>query len=239
MTDMLFVDADIIAYRAAAAAETAIDWGEGEWTLHSHDPEVFRMMDTFIDKLKQDSGIKDVVACISDKLNFRKEVAPYYKENRKDTRKPMSLGNAKEYLYDMYDGMIMRKLEADDVLGIAGTTDPSVVIWSLDKDLLTIPARHFIDGEIVEISKEDADYQFFYQTLTGDSTDNYSGCPKVGPKNAEKILAKAKGAEEMWTAVVAAFEKAGLNEDVALENARLARILRTTDYNGEVILWTP
>jgi len=74
------------------------------------------------------------------------------------------------------------------------------------------------------------------QTLMGDSTDNYKGCPKVGLKTAEKILAE----NSTWETVVAAFEKAGLSEEDALENARLARILRDGEYNnetGEVKLW--
>ena len=239
MSDTLYLDADIIAYRAASAAESAIDWGDGMWTLHSFEPDVERLMEMFIDQLREQSGINNFVACISDKQNFRKEVASYYKANRKDTRKPMLLNYAKEYLHEKYKGIIIPKLEADDVLGIMAGTDPDCVIWSLDKDLLTIPARHFIDGKHVTIDKKEADYWFYYQTLVGDSTDNYSGCPKIGPKKAEKIL---EDSEDYWASIVAAFEKAGLNEDVALENARLARILRAEDFNPltqEVILWEP
>lgn len=239
MSDTLYLDADIVAYRAAAAAENPIDWGNGEWTLHSFEADVERLMELFIDQLKEQSGITNVVACISDKQNFRKEVASYYKANRKDTRKPMLLNYAKTYLHNKYKGMIIPKLEADDVLGIMAGTDPNCVIWSLDKDLLTIPGRHFIDGELVEITQDEADRWFYYQTLVGDSTDNYSGCPKVGPKKAEKIL---EDSEDYWASTVAAFEKAGLNEDVAIENARLARILRAEDFNAEtreVILWNP
>jgi len=44
----------------------------------------------------------------------------------------------------------------------------------------------------------------------------------------------------MWPVVVAAFEKQGLTEDDALVQARLARILRPNDYDGESItLWQP
>jgi len=42
--------------------------------------------------------------------------------------------------------------------------------------------------------------------------------------------------------VVAAYNKKGLSEEVALENARLARILRNGEYDtdtGEVKLWNP
>ena len=91
---------------------------------------------------------------------------------------------------------------------------------------------------MVTITEEEANYNFFYQTLVGDSTDNYSGCPTVGPKTADKLLSSGWG----WDTVVATFEGKGLSEEVALENARLARILRNNEYDtdtGEVKLWHP
>jgi DNA polymerase-1 len=131
-----------------------------------------------------------------------------------------------------------RNLEADDVLGILATKNPDTIIWSEDKDLLTIPAKHWINGELATITEEEANYNFLFQTLVGDSTDNYSGCPTVGPKTANKLLSSGC----TWDTVVAAFKSKGLSEDVALENARLARILRDGEYNtetGEVKLWQP
>jgi len=58
---------------------------------------------------------------------------------------------------------------------------------------------------------------------------------------AERILdAVGPSLDEMWQAVVAAYEKQGLDESAALTQARLARILRPCDYASEsVTLWTP
>ena len=91
------------------------------------------------------------------------------------------------------------------------------------------------------------------QTLTGDATDGYKGCPSVGAVGAKKILddalalAKSNDHEKfnnwyMWIAVVKAFEKAGLGEEEALVQARVARILRTPEYDHKkrkVKLWSP
>jgi DNA polymerase-1 len=234
----LLLDGDIIAYQCAAACEKPINWGDGLWTLYSFENEVIMAIEEFIFKLKEQSGLEKVQVAISDTKNFRKGVAPYYKENRKDIRKPMLLGFAKDYLINTYQGIVIPTLEADDVLGIYTSAHPDkYVCWSLDKDLRSIPGFHLIEGEIVEITEEEADLAFFTQTLTGDMVDNYPGCPKVGPKTAEKIL---NNQEDLWAAVVFAYQKAGLSEAVALENAQLARILRHTDYNfetNEVILW--
>lgn len=237
MMTLLLIDGDIIAYKAAASAEVATNWGNGQWTLHSFEPDVEVRVEDQIHKLLE-APVQDCVIAFTDKKNFRKDVAPYYKANRKDTRKPMLLDYAKKYMSLQYNTIMYRNLEADDVLGILGTKNRDTIIWSEDKDLLTIPAKHWINGEVVEITEAEANYQFLYQTLIGDSTDNYKGCPTIGPKTANKILSSGC----TWEAVVEAFKSKGLSEEVALENARLARILRDGEYNtetGEVYLWQP
>lgn len=235
---LLLIDGDIIAYKAAASAETPIDWGDGLWTLHSFETDVAVRIEDQIGKLVDEAPVQDCIVALSDTENFRKDVAPYYKANRTNVRKPMLLKWAREYIQTKYNTIIYRRLEADDVLGILGTSNPDTIIWSEDKDLLTIPARHWINGEVVTITEAEASYNFFFQTLVGDSTDNYSGCPTVGPKTANKLLSSGC----RWDTVVATFESKGLSEEVALENARLARILRDGEYNtdtGEVKLWQP
>lgn len=233
----LLVDGDIVAYKAAVVAETPIDWGDGVWTLHAHEKDVIGSMEEFMSKIIEESKCDKVITCLSGDRLYRKDVAPYYKANRKGTRKPMLLNFAKNYLHEKYNGRVEDKLEADDLLGILGSNDLSTVIWSLDKDLLTIPAYHLLDGKVTEVDEEEANYWFLYQTLVGDSTDNYKGCPTVGAKKADKLL-QEKGAT--WQTVVDAFADQGLGEEVAIENARLARILRDGEYDfktKEVTLW--
>jgi DNA polymerase-1 len=233
----LLVDGDIVAYKAAAVAETPIDWGDGFWSLHAFENEVVSHMASFMAQIKDQSGCDAFITCLSGDNLYRKEVAPYYKANRKGIRKPMLLKFAKNYLAEHYNGRVEDRLEADDLLGILGSRDKNTVIWSADKDLLTIPAYHLLDGKVVEVDEDTADYNFLYQTLVGDSTDNYKGCPTVGAKTAAKLLLD-KGAT--WETVVAVFESKGLSEAVAIENARLARILRDGEYNFKtegVKLW--
>jgi len=233
----LLVDGDIIAYKAATIAERPVNWGDGLWTLHAYEQDVANSCDQQILKLLEESGCDKIITCVSGKKNYRTEVAPYYKMNRAETRKPMLLGYARGYLMDKWEGQMTDGIEADDLLGILGSADPEEnIIWSADKDLKTIPARHLIDGEVVTIDEEEANYWFFLQTLMGDTTDGYKGCPTVGAKKADAILQE----DCTWEAVVATFKKKGFSEELALENARLARILRTGEYNfdtGEVKLW--
>jgi DNA polymerase-1 len=138
-------------------------------------------------------------------------------------------------------------------------TDPEikqkVVICTIDKDLQTIPGHHYNFSKDLEftVSEHQADLYHMSQTLTGDATDGYKGCPGMGAVGAKKLLDKvleeatpwatAQTLRKMlWDAVVAAYAKAGLGEEEALCQARVARILRTGEFNfktNEVNLWEP
>ena len=77
------------------------------------------------------------------------------------------------------------------------------------------------------------------QTLAGDQTDGYAGVPGIGVKRAVSLF-EEKGYS--WKTAVEAFAEKDLSEEVALENARLARILQCTDYDvptQQPILWSP
>jgi len=233
---LLLIDADIIAFKASASAEMPIKWDEDEWTLHAYESDVSMIVDDQINKLVEAAPVQDCVLALSDTNNFRKDVASYYKANRSNVRKPMLLKFAKQYMMDNWNTIIYKNLEADDVLGILGTANSETIIWSEDKDLQTVPAKHWMDGEVVTISEEEADFNFFVQTLSGDTTDNYKGCPGIGKKTAERLLAD----NPTWDKVVEIFASKNLSEKVALENARLARILRDGEYDtdtGKVTLW--
>ena len=109
----------------------------------------------------------------------------------------------------------------------------------------TVPSTiWFMQGDdYTQINEEDADYNHMMQTLTGDSTDGYSGCPSVGRITADKILKEHKGNKSaMWEAVLKRYKMNKLDKKYALLQARLARIIRASDYNFErrrPRLWLP
>ena len=133
------------------------------------------------------------------------------------------------------------------MLGILATSNKPIkgdkIVCSIDKDFKTIPGKHynFKSDQFFEITEDQADYWHMMQTLTGDSTDGYSGCPGCGPKTAEKILTPLVSTE-YWAAVCKAYEAAGLSSEEALVQARVARICRASDYDfkkKQVKLWSP
>lgn len=251
MTRLLLIDADVVAYNAAAACEKATHWGDGYWTWHCDENEVRQAVLDKIDQYREALDATDVKLCLTDSEgNFRFGVLPSYKGNRKSTKKPLVLKAIKEWLIEEHDAYFRPGLEGDDCMGILATAagvKGEKIIVSIDKDMKTIPGLYCRDLEsgVVEISEAEADYFHMYQTLMGDSTDGYAGCPGIGPKTAEAILAEAAGSgdlEVLWPLVVKAFAKKGLSEADALQQARVARILRASDYDfkkKEPILWLP
>lgn len=275
MKRVLLIDADIIAYKAAASQQVSVDWnGDGVRSVASDLTECAKIaaeeLDFYMDTLEADS----LVICLSDDFqNFRNKVDPTYKGNRSSSIRPEELYPMKDWLKDNYPSRRIGTLEADDILGMMATepnTGEERVMVSMDKDLKTIPGLLYRPQEpnkgIQVITEAAADRYHLLQTLIGDTTDGYSGCPGVGPVAADKLLdGKAwfpvhhefksgprKGlvetrwelgdndAASTWAAVVSAFVKTGLTEDDALRQARLAHILRHGDWDGtKVRLWTP
>jgi DNA polymerase-1 len=250
---ILLVDADVLIYQCASAAEVATEWEPGYWTWHCEFDKVVDAVDANIEELLDTLNAQEVKLCLTDsEENFRKRVLPTYKGNRANVKKPLVLKPIRQWLIDERGAYLRPNLEGDDVMGILATWSKlkgEKIIVSIDKDMKTVPGLYYRDADtgIVEIPEHEADYWHLYQTLIGDQTDGYKGCPGVGPKAAEKILGYpgdqlALGMQIQWSAVVKAYEKKGLGEDEALTQARVARILRATDYdfqNRSPILWSP
>ena len=124
-------------------------------------------------------------------------------------------------------------------MGIYATKHPGNIIVSPDKDLRQIPGRLYDFNETVEITEEEGSNWHLIQSLSGDSTDGYSGCPGIGIKRAVTLF------EEhgyTWQTVVDTFRSKGLTEEDALMNAQLAKILTIEEYDWQsrsIIPWNP
>jgi 5'-3' exonuclease len=237
----LLIDGDLLLYKAACGCEKEVRWDEENHVLWSNIEDAWGCVKENIDSLFSRFNPFGVVLCLTGKGNFRKELAPYYKANRQGTRKPLCYGGLVDRLQNSYTVVQYDGLEADDVMGILATRESNrkKIIVSEDKDMKSVPGTIFAKGELQHISLEDANYNHMYQTLIGDQSDGYPGCPGIGPVKAQKLLMDTAN---VWYSVVNAFMGAGLTEDDALVQARLARILRVEDWDSETkepILWTP
>lgn len=247
MLKILF-DADMVVFRASAACEREINWYGDLWTLHADAAEakaaVDDMVHTITDKVLahyEYKGEYEIVMCFSDRQNFRKRILPTYKLNRVGKRKPVCYQGVVDWVKENFITCQFCGLEADDCIGILATTKGfDSIIISGDKDFKTIPGKFydFLRDTYFEQTEKEADYWHLYQTLIGDTSDNYKGCPGVGAVTAKKLL----DADPTWNCVVQAFAKKGLSEEEALLQARVARILRSSDWDKTYkvpILWEP
>ena len=236
----LLIDSDYIVYKCCASCEDEIDWGDDVIMVVSKFTEAYRYVVAELNKLKHTFlwDVPDLVLFFSDSENFRKTIQPAYKGHR-NRKKPCGYKRVINQLKNEYEVIVMPQLEADDAMGIYATTNPGNIICSPDKDMRQIPGRLYNMEEEMSVTEEEGRKWHLIQTLAGDQTDGYAGVPGIGIKRAVSLF-EAEG--YTWKTVVEAFAEKDLDEDVALENARLAKILTNDDYdhaNQSPILWTP
>jgi DNA polymerase I len=238
----LLIDADYLAYKTCAACEDEVDFGNDVILVTSRFQEVTRAFTQEINKIWNVFD-QEIILFFSSPNNFRKQISTDYKGHR-NRKKPCGYKRLLNWCAEYYEVIIVDGLEADDAIGIFATNpieqDYDHVIVSPDKDMKQIPGTLYnMKDPVSETTLEEANKWFFMQVMSGDQTDGYAGVPGIGLKKAAAIL-EEQGC--CWKAVLDTFLKAGLTEEDALRNARLARILRYSDFNpstNHVILWTP
>jgi DNA polymerase I len=258
----LLIDGDEYLFKATAAVEHEVRWDDQNHVLFSNEVKAWSVFTDMIDRLVERFRPDMLLLAFGSQPYFRTEIEPNYKAGR--GRKPLCYASLREMCDKRYKTSTRPGLEADDVMGIWATHPDyagKCIAVSQDKDMQTLPIAHW-DGEgLVTYTEAEADYFHLYQTLIGDKTDGYPGCPGMGPVKAKKLLHDCTycnwigtpsckcGPERgclkpyaQWLAVVEAFKKAGLDEAEALKQARLARILRYEDWDNKEkkpILWQP
>lgn len=239
----LLIDADIMIYRIAERVQVPVELDGGILTYVVDEYAAQELVNKQVEHYTTELEATNMVLCFTGPTNFRKEILPTYKANRKPDRRPIAIPFLREYCKKSFAVYEKPLLEADDIMGILAT-HPKVIpgekiIVSQDKDLKTVPGQVYNGELLMRITEEQADEYFYTQALIGDSTDGYSGCPGVGPKTALKHFEKSGYS---WESVVAMYEKKGLTEGDALVQAQVARICRASDYDFKAqkpIPWTP
>lgn len=193
----LLLDGDYLIFSAMSAAEEEVDWGDDVWSLQCDHNKARAFLRASIkgirERLKEfnNAELVMVFSTLDGNDNWRKQVLPTYKANRKGKRKPVGY---REFLQECMEDSetYMRTfqwhgLEGDDVIGILATNpeylgvDEAIPV-SCDKDFKTIPGRFYwlTENKVLTISEEEADMWHLYQTIKGDTTDGYGGIPGCG-----------------------------------------------------------
>lgn len=252
------MDADCLVYRFGREAQDLVDLGGGMYTNIADINEAIAMVDGFVADLKKTLDADEVTFCLSDATGYwRRDVYSSYKGNRNAaTSRPLLFMPLRSWLLESRDAVLYPLLEGDDVLGILGTTPEegvTKIICSIDKDMKTLPVPFYDWGKpelgVQMISQVEAERTFLRQTLEGDRTDGYPGCPSIGPVRARRVLQPFEAETDAgllvaraWPAIVRTFETQGLGEAEAIAMARCARILRAENWDSEnqaVHYWQP
>jgi len=159
---------------------------------------------------------------LSGSNNFRHEINPEYKANRKDMVDPKWRKLCKEYLVREWEAEVTDGYEADDALGINQRKrayedghplyQEETIICTIDKDLDMIPGWHYSwpivrggavvrEGKIYEVSEIDGIKSFYRSLLVGDRTDNIFGVDGIGKVKAAKAIDHLETEEEMFDRV--------------------------------------
>ena len=221
---LALIDADIVCYRIGFASEEDSE----KIALHR--------AGEFMEELVMKPYVGEYNGFLTGSNNYRHEIAVTqpYKGNRKQA-KPKHYDLLREYLVSAWGCEVSDGEEADDVIGImAYSMDvEDYIIMSIDKDLDMIRGWHynFIKDRKYLIDEREAMLKFYTQCLTGDRVDNIPGIHGIGPKKASKILEGCGTEQEMYKAVLEAYDN---NEEFLCENARLLWIRRSKSQ-----IWTP
>ena len=214
------IDGDIVAFRCAASAEDAEEY------------HCIARLDHLMDEILYASNSSEYKCFISGEGNFRYEVFPDYKANRKDMPRPRWLDLCREYLITQWKADFSHGCEADDMLGIHQTDD--TIICSIDKDLLQIPGKHynFVKGVWFDQTYIEGMRLFFQQLLTGDTSDGIKGLKGVGEVGARKYLEGCSTVTEMYQVCKEQYENR--NNDMMLPYGKCLWIWRK-----ENDIWNP
>jgi hypothetical protein len=218
------IDADVLVYRCGFSSE-GLELPLAKWRL-----------DEMVQSILEETEVDNYFGWLTGKGNFRYDIAKTvpYKGNRV-APKPEHYISLREHLVIRYGFMVTEGIEADDAVCIAAHSIPVTerLIVKVDKDLNQIHGRHYnpIKKEFSDITEFEALQSFYTQMLTGDRVDNIVGLKGIGPVKAQRILEKCTTEQQLYQAVLDAYDG---DEERVLENGRLLYLQRK---HGE--LWIP
>ncbi len=252
---LLLIDGNSVAFRAFYALYRQLDRFTSPDGLHTNAIFTFKNM---LDAIMKQTNPTDVlVAFDAGKVTFRTEMYQDYKGGRQKTPSELSeqLPVIREMLKDLgIKSYELKNYEADDIIGTlskmgedAGYTvdivtgDRDLTQLASDKTTVLITKNGVGDTEaytpdhMKEVNGVTPTEFIDMKALMGDSSDNYPGVTKVGPKTASRLIQKYGSIEELYEHVDE-MKKSKLKENLIndKDKAFLAKKLATIDRDSPV-----
>ena len=193
---ILLIDADSLifasCYRKRETPDDELYYTNIEDSRAKFDEQFMSIVNHLEDKYPIDK----ILTFSGSKGNFRKLITPKYKANRKKQELPPLLDEMHQFVKDHYDSIWGYGIETDDMVArywkqISDDIGrDEVMIVSIDKDYKQFPCLmynyHYKHKEILDITEEEAMYNFYEQCIVGDTADNVNYFKGKGKKFAEK-----------------------------------------------------
>lgn len=179
-------------------------------------------------ELCMDLDCQDYKGFLTGKGNFRESIAvtvPY--KGQRIAEKPVHLQALRDHLVSSWGFEVVQGIEADDAVGIAAYAVPEdqSIMVHIDKDLNQFRGWHYNyrKKEKYYVSEFEGLTAFYTQILTGDRIDNIVGLKGIGPVKAKRILEECTNENELYQAVLKAYEG---DQQRVLENGQLLWLQR-------------
>ena len=151
---------------------------------------------SIVNKLEDMYPVEKVLTFSGSKGNFRKLITSDYKANRKKQELPPLLNEMHQFVKEQYDSIWGYGVETDDMVArywkqISDDIGrDEVMIVSIDKDYKQFPCLmynyHYKHQVVLDITEEEAMFNFYSQMIEGDTADNVNYFKGKGKKFAEK-----------------------------------------------------
>ena len=193
---ILLIDADSLifasCYRKRETPDDELYYTNIEDSRAKFDEQFMSIVNHLEDKYPIDK----ILTFSGSKGNFRKLITPKYKANRKKQELPPQLDEMHQFVKDHYDSIWGYGVETDDMVArywkqISDDIGrDEVMIVSIDKDYKQFPCLmynyHYKHQVVLDITEEEAMFNFYSQMIEGDTADNVNYFKGKGKKFAEK-----------------------------------------------------
>lgn len=252
---LLLVDGNSIAFRGFYALYRQLDSFKSPDGLHTNAIYAFKnMLDAMLKQIQPDHVL---VAFDAGKVTFRTKMYAQYKGGRPKTPSELSeqLPVIRELLADLgLRSYELKNYEADDIIGTmskqAAEAGCAVSIFTGDRDLTQLASEHvtvyltkngvgqteaYTPAHMKKVNGVSPTEFIDMKALMGDSSDNYPGVTKVGPKTASRLIQTYGSVENLYQHVDE-MKKSKLKENLINDRhkAFLAKKLATIDRTSPI-----
>lgn len=185
------IDGDFLLYIATYPFKVVKEDGTVEYVPKSQ-IEVFRSANEIIVDILSRLELRKYIGLLGYGGNFRYDIFPEYKSNRKERELPIHFKELKDYLCTHWKFEPVTKCEVDDAVISYAHHHTNTIIVSPDKDVLMTTGNHYNPMKKIHVSTTaTVAHEYFWKSMiVGDSADGIKGLVGKGQVYANRMWDK-------------------------------------------------